>query len=77
MLDLKNSGYDEKDRYRILRGGIKTHKDIEDKEKQGLKHYFRAPDPNKIMKNTRKNNEKCSWYKGKRGESKFRSVMFD
>ena len=58
MLDLKNSGYDKKDRYRILRGGIKTHKNIKEKEKQGLRPYFRAPDPSKIMRNARKNSKK-------------------
>ena len=39
MIDLKLSGYDEKDRENILKGGINTYSKLKLKEQQGKRSF--------------------------------------
>ena len=43
MQKLKESGYTEEDRFNILKGGMKTHENIEKLEREGMRDYYRTP----------------------------------
>ena len=51
MKDLRLSGYNERERLNILKGGFKTYENIKLKEKKGLRPFYRS---NQFMKEERK-----------------------
>ena len=44
MVDLKLSGYNEKERHNILKGGINTYSKLKVKEKVGKRSFYRSYD---------------------------------
>ena len=75
MVKLKTSGYNEKERFEILRGGINTYEKIRKLEKEGKREFYRPPNVTSNEIKIKRNN-KNDWYKRKKPENKFTSVMF-
>ena len=42
MVDLKISGYDEKDRFEVLKGGVNTYQKLKRKESKGIRPFYRS-----------------------------------
>ena len=74
MEKLKRSGYDEKDRLEILKGGINTFKRLKAKEEKGERPFFRPSRFKKKERLKKKSEKKNSWFKHKNDVVK--SVMF-
>ncbi len=75
MEDLKLSGYTEKDRKTILKGGIETYDKIKDKENRGERPFYRSNSFNKDKRKKEKQNKKTRWFK-KSEDNIFSTVMF-
>ena len=76
MYELQISGYSEKERLIILKGGINTYNNLKILELSGQRPFYR---PNSYQKHSRlkiKRNKKKIWFKGKECDERFKSVMF-
>ena len=76
MKDLQLSGYNEKEREKILDGGLKTFQNLKEKEQLGLRPFYRPSGFNKKLRKIQKHNKKTTWFKSKDCEDKFKSVMY-
>ena len=76
MQQLQLSGYSEKERENILRGSIKTYKNLKLKEITKERPFYRDKDFNKEEGESIKRMKKKTWYKGKDPTSKYKTVMF-
>ena len=73
MIDLKVSGYSERERKNILEGAVNTHLKLKDKETSGVRPYYRHKMTVKSV--NKKNSEyKNQWFKGR--NNMFKTVMF-
>ena len=75
MYDLKRSGYSEKDR-KVIFSGVKTFSNPKEKEKMGLRPFFRPPDFKKDERTALKVRKAKDWYKCTKSGKEFMSVMF-
>ena len=74
MTELRASGYSEKDRYEILRSGIKSYESLRKQEEEGKRPFFRNRNFNRKQRITEKEAKKGNWFKQK--DNKFSSVFF-
>ena len=74
MNDLKHSGYNEKDRQKILKGGLKTYSNLREKVTKGERPYFRPPSFRKKQRRREKLVNKKNGFKSEK--IKYTSVMF-
>ena len=72
---LKNSGYNEKERLNIIKGGIKTHQNLKDLEKVGKRNYYRSPIEREIQRKKKKD-LKQNWFRKGDNKNKFTTVIF-
>ena len=72
---LKNSGYNEKERLNIIKGGLKTHENLKELERNGKRNYYRSP-PEREKARKSKKNLKQNWFKKGEKNNKFTTVMF-
>ena len=76
MLDLKTSGYGEKERLNILNAGIQTFKNLKEKVASGLRPMYRDCEFKERMKASQTKSQKnSSWFK-RSSKSPYVSVMF-
>ena len=76
MYELHISGYSEKERLTILKGGINTYSNLKMQELSGNRPFYR---PNSYQKQSRiktKQSKKKIWFKGKNCDERYKSVMF-
>ena len=66
MSDLKMSGYNEKERFNILSGGVKTLVNLQEKVDAGQRPFFRNHDFKREERDKEKKNKKynCVWTLG-------------
>ena len=76
MLELFISGYNEKERFDILQGGINTHKKIMDKVTAGLRPYYRPTEFNKSERKCEKEYKENNWFKNPKSNIHYNAVMF-
>ena len=77
MVDMKNSGYNEKDRLNVLNAGIRTYRNLKQKETLGIRPFYRDCDfKNKTNVSESRSQKKSSWYKKSNDRSPFVSVMY-
>ena len=74
MADLKLSGYNEKDREIILRGGIYTYSKLKLKEVNKVRPFYRTREEQ--IKSKTDNDKVKNWFKKGKNGGKFKSVMF-
>ena len=74
MEDLKVSGYNERERFYILRGGFKTFENVKEKSAAGERPFYRPANFNKDERKSIKKKKKYTWHNQK--NDKFSSVMF-
>ena len=74
MIDLKLSGYNEREREDILKGGIKTYLNLRLKENQGKRSFYR-PYGEQIKSSKDKDNKVKKWFKSGENCDKFKTVM--
>ena len=73
MTDLKLSGYNEKEREDILIGGMNTYSNLKDKEKAGIRPFYR---PYNEQNSNSKNSKVKNWFRKGQNSEQFKSVMF-
>ena len=73
MIDLKISGYNQKERLNILKSGFKTYDNLTEKVKKEERPFYR---PKNFQKHERKRNKRSKKYNWFRSDKKFTSVMF-
>ena len=76
MHELYISGYNEKERFDVLQGGINTHEKIMVKVTQGLRPFYRPNGFNKIYRKCEKELKKNNWFKNHISEIQYGAVMF-
>ena len=77
MRELKYSGYSEKDREKILIGGINTYSKLKNKENNGERPFYRPKSFQREERRCRKLDKPRNWYKDKNENGKnFGTVMF-
>ena len=62
MIDLKHSGFNEKERLRILEGGFKTIENLQAKVAKGERPFYRPADFNKEERRKEKEKKKNEWF---------------
>ena len=78
MIDLKNSGYNENERVKILNAGIQTFRNLKTKESSGKRPFYRDCDFKSRTKVVHeKSQKKASWFKKGNTDSAFVSVMYE
>ena len=75
MIDLKLSGYDERERKIILDGGIKTYFNLKLKERNGIRPFYRSS-CEQTVSGTKKNDKVKNWFRQGVNSDQFKSVMF-
>ena len=75
MKSMKNSGYNEHEREKILIAGIQTHVTLKEKEVKGIRPYYRSASFNHGKRKVSKAN-KHQWYNKGSNQEKYASVMF-
>ena len=58
MVDMKESGYNERERLSVLKSGLKTYENIEDKVKKGDRPFYR---PAGFNKDARRKEKVSTW----------------
>ena len=76
MEDLLISGYGEYDRKTILNGGINTYKNLKEKERRGIRPFYRPNTFQKKLRKIQKSEKKNNWFQGKTCDNKFKSVLY-
>ena len=74
MENLKVSGYNEKERFTILKGGFKTYENLKEKEAQGEGPFYRPPSYKREERKKNKGKKKLNWFK--KESDNLKSVMF-
>ena len=74
MADLKLSGYDERERLRVLKGGIRTYEKLQEKVDKGERPLFRPPSFRRAERKEEKVVKKKSWYKS--SNTNVKTVIF-
>ena len=74
MDDLKHSGFNEKERLRILKGGFKTVENLQKKVNNGERPFFRSANFKKEDRKNEKDKNKNEWFK--KSNPNYKSVMF-
>ena len=68
------SGYDEKDRLSILKGGFNTYNNLKDKVAKGKRPFYRPASFKKEERQRTKKDKLNNWYRNK--DNKFTTVLF-
>ena len=77
MKELKMSGYNEHDRFQIIKSGYNNYENLKRKEKDGIRPFYRCRNFERKQRKEEKNTKKTSWYKEKNNKAqKFSSVFF-
>ena len=76
MIQMKMSGYTERDRLNVLEGGINTYKKLRDKESRGIRPFFRNNLYDKETRKVNKQKKKNNWFKPQNEKTSYASVMF-
>ena len=79
MIKLKMSGYNEYDRFQILRSGMNSYQRLRSEEEKGLRPFYRPRSFDHTKRKEEKQNEKKTWYKRNSRNNvgkKFSSVFF-
>ena len=63
MFRMKVSGYDEKQRFEVLKSGFATYDNIKKLESEGKRPFFRPPDFEEEERRKAKKNNKTQWFK--------------
>ena len=74
MLKMKMAGYNQKERYTVLKGGIETYKNLKILEGQEKRPFYRPPWYEHVERINKKLNNKTNWFR--KGNPQIRSVMF-
>lgn len=74
MEDLMISGYKEKERFIILKNGMKTYENLKKKANEELRPFYRPKNFEKKERKQKKRNIKYNWFAKK--NAKYTSVMF-
>ena len=74
MSELMASGYNENDRYQILKSGIKLYENLREKERAGLRPFYRKKNFERSKRMREKEAKKETWFQNK--DNKFASVFF-
>ena len=74
MAELKASGYNESDRYEVLRSGITRYDRLRQLEREGKRPFYREKNYQKKERKEEKRKKKKNWFKTK--GNKFTSVFF-
>ena len=77
MYELYISGYNERDRFEILKGGYTTYEKLKEKESKGLRPFYRPRSFEKDSRQVNKINKKNNRFKNKsKSDIQYSSVMF-
>ena len=76
MSDLKDSGYNEKERKNILEAGLKTFSNLKEKEKNGERPFYRSRFFQQDGKINLQHKKSRNWFKTGKNGNCFKSVMF-
>ena len=74
MSELKASGYNESDRYEILKSGINRYKSLRKKEEEGLRPFFRSKFFRRKERDEEKSQRKVNWFR--KHDNKFTLLLY-
>ena len=74
MTELRMSGYNEADRYEILKSGINCYESLRKQEEEGKRPFFRKRNFERKERNEDKRKKKSSWFNEK--NNKYSTVFF-
>ena len=57
MVEMKNSGWNERERLSVLMAGVRTHEKLKEKEFRGIRPFFRKNSLKKKKRKKFKNNK--------------------
>ena len=76
MLQLKNSGYNQKFRREILDSALKAFQKMVEDDKNGIKPLYRSRDWNCEERKKSKSKKKLNWWNNEKSEIQYKSVLF-
>lgn len=74
MSKLKNSGYTHSDRIEILKSGINSYNKLKQKEKDGIRPFYRSKEFEINKRKAENKDKKANWFS--KDEKSFKTVIF-